>query len=72
MPHLHIRANGEANDERTNHIFASSFVALALEAVFQTRVKGDEWQFKLSRVYIGTQTECECERGIWKWCERSM
>ncbi len=59
MPHLHIRvsgkANSEANDERTNHIFASSFVtsftspfvALTLEAVFQTRVKGDEWRFAL-------------------------
>ncbi len=66
MPHLHIRASGEANskvnDERTNHIFASSFVAsfvspfveLALEAVFRTRVKEDEWQFALC-----VQT-CEC------------
>ncbi len=27
--------------------FASSFVALALEAVFRTRVKGDEWRFIL-------------------------
>ncbi len=59
MLHLHIhvidKANSEANDERTNHIFASSFVALfaspfvalALEAVFRTRVKGNEWQFTL-------------------------
>ncbi len=50
MPHLHIRTSGGANDEHTNHLFASSFVAsfaspfvaLALEAVFPTRVKGDE------------------------------
>ncbi len=55
IPHLHFCANSEANDERTNHIFAWSFVALfaslfvvlALEAVFQTRVKGDEWWFTL-------------------------
>ncbi len=49
MPHLHIRTSGEtnseANDERTNHIFVSSFVAsfalpfvaLALEAVFREK-----------------------------------
>ncbi len=50
MPHLHIRASGEANDKRTNHIFTSSFVAsvaspfvaLALKAGFPTQVKGDE------------------------------
>ncbi len=55
MPHLHIRASGEANDERTNHIFALSFVASfaspfvapSLEAVFQTWVKEDEWRFVL-------------------------
>ncbi len=55
MPHLHIRANGEAKDEQTNHIFTSSFVAsfaspfvaLALEAVFRTQVKEEEWQFTL-------------------------
>ncbi len=52
IPHLHIHtsgaANSEANDERTNHIFASSFIAtfappfveLALEAVFQHKSKG--------------------------------
>ncbi len=61
MPHLHIRANGEANDERTNHIFASSFVALALEAVFRTRVKWDEWRFTLC---VRT---CECSYA----CENS-
>ncbi len=33
---FNIRASGEANDERTNHIF-----------VFRTRVKGDEWRFAL-------------------------
>ncbi len=27
IQHLHIRASGEENDECTNHIFASSFVA---------------------------------------------
>ncbi len=62
MPHLHIRASGEANseanDERTNHIFASSFaspfVALAHEVIFWTRVKGDKWRFTLC-VQI-----CEC------------
>ncbi len=66
MPHLHIRVSGEANnkanDERTNHIFAKSFVvlfaspfvALALVAVFRTRVKGDEWRFMLC---VRT---CEC------------
>ncbi len=62
MPHLHIRKSGEVNDERTNYIFASSFVAsfaspfvvLALEAVFQTRVKEDKWRFALC---IRT---CEC------------
>ncbi len=55
MPHLDIRASGEASDECTNHIFASSFVApfaspfvvLALEAVFRTRAKEDEWRFVL-------------------------
>ncbi len=51
MPHLHIRASSEANDECTNHIFASSFVSpfmvLALEVIFQTRVKDDEWWFTL-------------------------
>ncbi len=66
MPHLHICASGEANreanDERTTHIFAwlfvaslaSPFMALALEAVFRTRVKKDEWQFT-----ICVRT-CEC------------
>ncbi len=66
MPHLHIcasgAANSEANDERTNHIFASSFiasfaspfVALALEAVYRTRVKGNKWRFMLC---VWT---CEC------------
>ncbi len=55
MLHLHIRASGEANDERSNYIFISSFVAsiaspfvaLTLEAVFRTRVKGDKWRFAL-------------------------
>ncbi len=68
MPHLHIRtsseANSKANNKRTNHIFALSFVAsfsspfvvLALKAVFLTRVKGDEWQFAL-RVRT---CECSC------------
>ncbi len=52
IPHLHIRASGEANSEanheRTNHIFVSSFIAsfaspfvvLALKAVFQHESKG--------------------------------
>ncbi len=59
MPLLHIRTNSEAkceaDDEHTNHIFASSFVAsfaspfvaFALKVVFQTRVKEDEWWFML-------------------------
>ncbi len=73
MPHLHIcasgKANTEANDERANHIFASSFIApfaspfvvLALEAVFLTQVKEDEWRFALC-----VQT-CECSYA----CENS-
>ncbi len=69
MPHLHIRVSGEANseenDERTNHIFTSSFVALAFEAVFRIRVKGDKWQFTLSvRTCVRT---CECSYA----CENS-
>ncbi len=73
MPHLHIRvsgvANSKANDECTNHILASSFVAsftspfveLTLETVFQPRVKEDEWRFAL-RVRT-----CECSYA----CENS-
>ncbi len=62
MPHLHIRASGKANDERTNDIFASSFalpfVTFALEAVFRTRVKRDEWRFALCvRTYVRTQVK---------------
>ncbi len=40
IPHLHIRTSGEANDECTNHIFASPFVVLALEKVFEHESKG--------------------------------
>ncbi len=62
MLHLRICVSGEANDVCTNHMFASSFVAsfaspfvaLVLEAVFQTRVKGDEWRFALC------VHSCEC------------
>ncbi len=43
IPHLHICAsdevNSKVNDEHTNHIIASWFVALALEAVFQHESK---------------------------------
>ncbi len=80
MRDLHIRASGEANskanDERINHTFASSFIAsfalpfmvLAIEAVFRTRVKGDEWQFALR-----VQTcECSytCENSSFAWRQR--
>ncbi len=63
MVHLHIRTSGEANskvnNERTNHIFALSFVAsfaspfvvLAFEVVFPTRVKGDKQFIRVTCSY---------------------
>ncbi len=79
ISHLHIRTSGEvntkANDKRTNHIFASSFVVLALKAVFQHESKGTSgengsfalmctnmWMFvRMWKQFIHTKTEAyEC------------
>ncbi len=83
IPHLHIHTSGEANGECTNHIFASSFVAsfaspfvaLALESVFEHESKGTNgengsfvltctnmWMFvHMCKQFIHTETEAyEC------------
>ncbi len=56
MQHLHIRVSDKASDK--------GCMALPLEAVFQTRVKGDEWRFTLREQSIRTETEayeCSCK-----------
>ncbi len=75
IPYLHIcasgAANSEANDEHSNHIFASPFVALALELVSQHESKStngenssfaltctNTWMFvRMWKQFIRTDTE---------------